>query len=416
MQRPSEKIQPLASLGYRNFRLLFIAQAFLQVGSGLRNIANAFQVYQITGDPRLLGLTFLFQGLPVLVMGLFGGSLADLVDRRILLQVVTAIQAVLVLFLALLTTSGNVEVWHIYAVTFAASLLDSTAHPAQQAMVPGFVPARHLMNAMALRSTASQAAMLAGPLAGGFIVETLGAGIAYLINAALFLPAIAAVALLRSPKAETTPRKAEIGLRFIFDGFLFTLRSPVLFAFLLLDAVTMVFGYYPAMMPVMAKDVLQVGAAGLGALLAAPAFGAMLGFVGILLLGNVREKGAVILAVTLAHAVALFLFAYSQWFALSLFLVALLGFLDSLSMTVRSTSFQLLARDEQRGRVMSVVFISAMGANSIGGAYLGLVTAWLGPRDALAIGALIAGMFALAMAVLRKDVRRFRTQESEPPR
>lgn len=409
MQTAIPRINPFASLGYRNFRLLFVAQLSLQTGSGLRNIVNAFQVYQITGDPRLLGLTFLFQGLPVLAMGLFGGSLADLVDRRILTQAVTVVQSVLVLLLALLTLSGQIEVWHIYAITFSASLLDSMAHPAQLAIIPSVVPATDLMNAMALRSTASQAAGLAGPLVGGLVVETLGAGTAYLINTALFLPAVISVALLNVPRT-ASPGKPKISLRFLFEGFLFTLRTPVLLAFLLLDVVTMVFGFYPAMMPVMASDELHVGAAGLGALLAAPACGAMLGFLGVLLLGNIRNKGALILGVTLAHAVALFMFAYSYWFLLSLLLAALLGFLDSLSVTVRSTTFQLLAREEQRGRVMSIIFICALSANSIGGAYLGMVTSWIGPRDALALGAVIAGAFALAVTLLSRDVRRFRTE------
>lgn len=414
MQLTKPKTRPLASLGYRNFRLLFIAQISLQTGSGLRNIANAFQVYQITGDPRLLGLTFLFQGLPVLAMGLFGGTLADLVDRRVLIQAVTVIQSALVLLLAGLTLSGAIEVWHIYAITFCASMLESLASPAQQAMIPGSVAPADLMNAMALRSTASQAAGLAGPLVGGLVVETLGAGIAYLINAALFLPAIVSVAMLQTTHAKgiAAPGKPRISMRFLFEGFHFTLRTPVLLAFLLLDIVTMVFGYYPAMMPVMAKDELHVGAAGLGVLLAAPALGAMLGFLGVLFVGNIRNKGALMLAVTLAHAVALFMFAYSHWFLLSLVLVALLGFLDSLSVTVRSTTFQLLAREEQRGRVMSVIFICAMSANSLGGAYLGLVTSWIGPRDALALGALIAGTFALGVALLGRNVRRFRTDES----
>lgn len=411
MQSESEeKIRPLASLGYRDFRYLFVGLAFLQVCSGLRNIANAFQVYQLTGDPRLLGLTFLFQGLPVLVMGLFGGSLADLVNRRILSQAVAVIQVALVLLLAGLTISGDIAVWHIYAVTLAASFLDSVSGPAQQAMIPAYVPPRHVMNATALRSTAHQVALLIGPLAGGFVVEVYGAGMAYLLNAALFVPAIVALALLSSPSRTATIRP-KFTLPFLFEGFLVVVRTPALLAFILLDTVTMVFGYYPAMMPVMAKDVLQVGAAGLGALVAAPAAGALLGFVGVLMLGNVRRKGAVIIAVSIAHAVVLLLFAYSPWFVVSLFLAALLGFLDSMSVTVRMATFQLVARDEQRGRVMSVLFVSATGANSLGGAYLGFVTSLLGPREALATGALVAGAFALLVLFLRKDVRRFRTDE-----
>jgi len=158
---------------------------------------------------------------------------------------------------------------------------------------------------------------------------------------------------------------------------------------------------------VFAKDVLQVGAAGLGMLLAAPALGAMLGFVGILLLGNIQRKGLVLLAVTMLHAVALYLFAYSTWLPLALFLVALLGFLDSMSVTVRMTAFQSLAPDHVRGRVMSVLFVAAVSSNSLGGAFLGFTTDALGVRDALAAGAIGAGVFAVLVAVFWKQVRRF---------
>ena len=184
-------------------------------------------------------------------------------------------------------------------------------------------------------------------------------------------------------------------------------HTPALLAFTLLDTVTMLLGFYPAMMPVFAKDVLQVGPAGLGALLSAPAFGALLGFVGILMLGNIQRRGLVLLVVTLLHAVALYLFAYSTWLPMALVLVALLGFLDSMSVSVRMTAFQTLAPDHVRGRVMSVLFVAAVSSNSLGGAFLGFTTEWLGVREALAAGAIGAGAFAVLVAVFWKQVRRF---------
>jgi MFS family permease len=206
-------------------------------------------------------------------------------------------------------------------------------------------------------------------------------------------------------RPEKTVTKPRLSWAFIFDGLRFTLKTPALLALVLLDTVTMVLGFYPAMMPVFARDVLQVGASGLGLLMAAPAFGAMLGFVGILLLGNIRKKGVVILAVTLGHAIVLFAFSQATWLPAAVVLVALLGLLDSMSMTVRSTSFSELAPDHVRGRVMSVLYISAVSANSLGGAYLGFATAALGPRDALGTGAIVAGVFTLLVAVFWKKVR-----------
>jgi len=402
----SIKPRPLAALAHRDFRLLFVAHPLILVGSGMRNVANAYQVYHLTGDARLLGLTFLFQGIPALVMGLVGGSLADLFDRRRLLQVVVALEAALALLLAILTFSGHIEVWHIYAVTFTCALLDSVTHPAQQALIPKLVPDKDLLNATALRSSTGQAAQLLGPLLGGGALQFMGAGTVYAANAMLLVPAFIALTLLhvREDKHRIRP---PLNLAFLFDGVAFVLRTPALLAFTLLDTVTMLLGFYPAMMPVFAKDVLQVGAAGLGMLLAAPALGAMLGFVGILLLGNIQRKGLVLLAVTMLHAVALYFFAYSTWLPLALFLVALLGFLDSMSVTVRMTAFQSLAPDHVRGRVMSVLFVAAVSSNSLGGAFLGFTTDALGVRDALAAGAIGAGVFAVLVAVFWKQVRRF---------
>ena len=400
------KAKPLAALAYRDFRLLFVAHPLILVGSGMRNVANAYQVYQITGDARLLGLTFLFQGIPALVMGLVGGSLADLFDRRRLLQVVVALEAALALLLAILTFSGHIEVWHIYAVTFTCALLDSVTHPAQQALIPKLVPEKDLLNATALRASTSQAAQLIGPLLGGGAIQVLGAGTVYAANAALLVPALIFLSMLhvREDRHRSRP---PLNLAFLFDGVAFVLRTPALLAFTLLDTVTMLLGFYPAMMPVFAKDVLQVGPAGLGALLSAPAFGALLGFVGILMLGNIQRRGLVLLVVTLLHAVALYLFAYSTWLPMALVLVALLGFLDSMSMSVRMTAFQTLAPDHVRGRVMSVLFVAAVSSNSLGGAFLGFTTEWLGVREALAAGAIGAGAFAVLVAVFWKQVRRF---------
>ncbi|MBK7951854.1 MAG: MFS transporter [Deltaproteobacteria bacterium] len=290
--------------------LLLVANSFVTAGSGMRGAVNAFQVYQITGDARLLGLTFLIQGLPSLVIGLFGGTLADVMDRRLLLRFAVGAQIVIALGLAWLTGTDRIEVWHIFVATFVGAGLQSLASPAQQALVPATVPGAELMNAMALLSAGGQAAMLLGPILGGALLDFSGAAIAYLVDALLILPALLALALLRI-RDEPTRRQVKLNLESIFEGLVFVFRTRVLLAFLLLDTVTMVIGYYPAMMPVIAKDVLAVGATGLGALLAAPAVGALLGFVGVLLLGNIRRKGAVIVAVSVAHGIVLAAFAWT---------------------------------------------------------------------------------------------------------
>ncbi len=379
---------------------------FSSTGLWMRNVANAWQVYAITESAALLGLTFLFQGLPALIMGLFGGTLADIVDRRKLLLVGMSLEVCLALALGVLTVSGNIQVWHIYAITFASSSIASAEHPARAALIPSLVPRRLILNATVLQSTTQQISLLLGPILAGVVMSGLGTSMAYFLNAALVVPALVAILRIRTTPARGEGRvKLNVGA--IFEGLLFAVRTRVLIAFLLLDTITMVLGYYPAMMPVFANDVFEVGPIGFGALLSAPAFGSILGFVAILAIGQVRRKGMLILAATVLHGIVLLLFAVSPWFLAALLLVAMLGLLDSMSVSVRQTSFQLLAPEHVRGRVVGLVYIFAVGSNSLGGTYLGLATALMGPRLAMGLGAAIAGGIALIVTATWRRVRDF---------
>lgn len=299
-----------------------------------------------------------------------------------LIKVTVCLQMLLAILLGVLTAIHYIQVWHIYAITFVASAIGSAEGPSRSALIPKLVPREHLMNATALQSTLGQMTMLLGPLLAGVVINSLGAAWAYFVNAALVAPAIVLIFRLHIPE-DAERRKVKLNLSPMFEGLAFTIRTRVLIALLLLDMVTMVFGYCPAMMPVFAKEVLKVGPQGLGVLLAAAPLGAMLGFVGLLLMGNIRRKGAVYLAVVGAHAVALLCFALSPWFLVSIGLVVILGFLDSISMAIRQVSFQILAPNQMRGRVMSVVGIFAISSNSLGGTWRGFITAAVGARMAL---------------------------------
>lgn len=402
------RISPLAALEHRDFRLLFCGAPFASAGLQMRSFANAFQVYQLTDSAALLGLTFLFQGIPALVTGLFGGTLADVFDRRLILKISVIGQILIALSLGLLTLSGYIQVWHIYFLTVAGSAIGTIDAPTRSALVPELVPQHKLMNAMSLQSTAGMAAGFAGALLGGVVVKGWGAAPAYFADATLILPALAAIWMLRVPP-KSNRRKVKLNLDSIFEGLLFTLKNQVLFGFILLDTVTMVLGFYPAMMVVFAEEVLKLGKFQTGLLLSATALGSALGFLGVLFVGNLRRKGLVIVLVCIGHAIALFCFAVSPWFILSFALVMVLGFMDSLSVTVRSTSFQLLAPDFMRGRVFSVLLIAAVSSNAAGGAVLGVETEFLGPRHALAYGAIGAGAFAICVGVFWKKVRDYQS-------
>ncbi len=402
-----ERIKPWASLQHRNFRLLWMGFPFSGVGLWMRNTTNAYQVYHLTDSETLLGLTFLFQGIPMVIVGLFGGTLADFLPKRTVIRTTMSLEVCLASLLATLTLSGSIEVWHIYVITFTSASLAACEHPARSALLPKLVPRHLLLNATTLTSFGFSSAMLLGPVLGGVLIDTAGPGWSYVINAFLIVPGIIAITLLKVAD-EGQRAKLRLNLATLFEGLIFVMRTRILIIMVLLDVVTMIFGYYPALMPVFAKDVLGVGGTGLGALLAASPLGALLGLMVLLTLGNLERKGLVLIGVTIAHGVVLIAFAASPWFGLSLVLIALLGLVDSISVSVRQTSFQLVAKDENRGRVASLVGLVAQSSNSLGGAYLGLAAALMGPQLSLTIGGAIGAGFAIVLALSYPKLRQFK--------
>lgn len=395
-----------ASLKFRDYRLLFLSTPFSSAGQGMQSLANAWQVYELTQSSTQLGLTFLFQGIPSIVMSLFGGTLADKFDRRRLINISQAFHLSMAIFLAVITLTGVVRVWHIFTITFLISTVGSLTAPARSALMPDLVPRAYLLNATTLMTTGSRLSMMTAPLLGGVVIGALGAGSAYIFNAFLMLPAIIAIAMVKIP-LNPNARKVRFNLPAIFEGLRFAISSQVLLLLLLMDTITQVLGYYPAMMPVIAKEVLAVGPTGLGILLTAPAVGEFVGFAGVLTLGNIRRKGAVLVATIVVYCALLVVFAQSEWFIFSLLILGLLGAVDAVSMAIRQTSLQLLAPDDKRGRVLALTSVFAVGGNSIGGAYLGLIAGFVGIQTALAMGGIIAGAFALSVGIFSRKVRKF---------
>lgn len=400
------KIKPWESLKHRDFRLLWMGFPFSGVGLWMRNTTNAWQVYHLTDSETLLGLTFLFQGIPTVIVGLFGGTLADFLPKNLVIRTTMSFEMCLAILLAILTLSGHIEVWHIYAITFTSSALAACEHPARAALLPKLVPRHLLLNATTLTAFGFNTASLVGPVLAGGLIDTAGPGWSYVVNAFLVLQAIIALSLMRLTN-EGQRAKLRLNVATIFEGLIFAIRTRILIIMILLDVVTMIFGYYPALMAVFAKDVLHVGGTGLGALLAAAPLGAMAGLLLLLAIGNVERKGRMLIIVTIIHGIGLIAFAASPWFGLSIILIALLGLVDSISVSVRQTSFQLVAKDENRGRVVSLVGLVAQSSNSLGGAYLGLAAALMGPQLSLAIGGAIGAGFALIMAVAYPKLREF---------
>jgi MFS family permease len=374
------------------------------VGSQISTVAVAWQVYEITNSPFQLGLTGLFRALPVMILSIPGGIVADRMDRRRLLIITQGLAALLALALGLLTSAGQVRVWHIYAVTFLSGAISIFDTPARTAMIPALVPAEHLASAYALNITWRQTATLAGPFLGGICISAFGLAASYYIDAASFLTVILCLFLMRA-RSSVPAEKKESPLESVRVGFNFIRENSVILALMSMDTCVNFFGAYRSMMPVFARDILGMGPTGLGALLGVPAFGALVGSGIVMAMGNPKHKGKLIIWVTLLYTAGLIGFALSRSLALSLLIVFCLGLLDAIGETLRDTLVQLMTPDRMRGRVKSFdqVFMSA--GTYIGHAQIGTAATFLGVPGALILGGCLGSAAVLLIAKYARSLR-----------
>lgn len=365
------RIRPWTALTNPQFRLLWIGQVLGAFGQPMREVANQWVVWKLSGSALQLGLIGLFRLVSLVLVSFLGGALADMVDRKKLLVASQSVNMLMGAVTAVLAATGHIQVWHIYAVTLGSAAAMALDQPARVSLIPALVPRAHLMNAMTLNTISRHGAMLVGPTLGGLVIAWKGAELAYGINTLGFIPVIGALLLLRPPpvvrhgdRPRLNPGEMAEGLRFIWS-------TPIILSFILFDVAAMLFASYRSLLPIFAEVVLGKGAAGYGLLVSAPAFGFLIGTAVLLLAGDIRRKGMVVLVSVLLYAVATGLFAISRSYLLSLLLIVVVGGLDSIGTVMRQTTLQLLVPDRIRGRATAVLHVFALGSPSGGQALMG---------------------------------------------
>lgn len=395
-----------ASLGYRDYRLLFLVSLFATTAQQMRQTQNLFQVYELSGSAFQLGLTGLAQGIPLFALGLFGGTLADFVDRKKLLLITAAGNLGVAVALGILTLIGAIHVWHILVGTALTSAFNIVLNPTRMALISKLVPRSHLTNAVSLNSSVSQAAHFVGPMIAGVSLEWMDIGNSYLFNALFYFPAAIGIILIQTSGAPDG-QKETFSIGSFLGGLRFLFSEPIVLAMVVLDFIVAGVGYYRPLLPIFAKDILSVGPAGFGILSSAPAVGGIIGTVILLLIRDVEHKGLLALWSFLSYAVAVGFFALSSNFWLSAFLLGFLGLVNSLQAVMRQTTFHLLTPDQVRGRAFAVFNMFSQGANSVGATSVGFMAALLGAPGSLLFGCAVGSILTLAFWAALPGLRRF---------
>lgn len=392
------------ALRYRNYRLYWTGLLLSVMAQTMEWVALAWLVLELTNSPASLGLTGLAQALPRMALVFVGGVLADRMDRRLLIVAAQGLGAALYLVLATLVVLGLVQVWHVMAFAVGLGCIRAFDTPSRQAILPHMVPRGELPTALALGNLAWDLPRPVGPAAAGVLIALIGVGQTFYVAGSALVLATILFAMLQAPKPP--PQGAEAGmLRSILAGLAFIRRNQIFYALMGLTFFNSVFGMsVQFLVPVFARDVLQVGSEGYGFLQTATGVGSAAGSLLAASLVRRAATGRRILVGAAAFGLLLVGFAFSTSYPLSLALVFCAGAANIVYMVAIATALQLRLPDEYRARVMGVYSLT-WSLMPLGGTISGTIAEFYGAPVALAIGgSLVAGM-ALLVAVALPRVR-----------
>lgn len=399
---PAPRFSTFRSLQkHPNFRLYWIGAGLSNVGTWMQMVAQGWLVYELTRSTLLLGLVSFAGSIPILVLALYGGVLADRMERRRLMIVTQTGMMLLAFLLAAVTFRGVVTVWHIMAIAFLNGCVNAINAPVRQSIVADLVPREDLQNAIALNSVQFQGSRMLGPALAGATLAAFGPSWCFFINGVSFLTVIVALFLLKVPPLP--PRRAGSALRNVEEGLRYVWKDPTILTLLLVAAIPSLFGQpYQAMLPAVAGGVLHTGATGLGLLQSAAGAGAVVGALIVASSSNLKRRGNLQLRMLLLFGVSLGFFSLSHWLAVSVPIIFVIGLASMAYNSLNMTFIQSLVSDEMRGRVMSLLTLMTLGLQPLGGLQAGIIGDRFGVSVALMFGAGICALVSLIAANSRR--------------
>ena len=404
---PAGRLPALAAPTFRTF----LAAAFVgNIGAWMGTTAQGWLVLGLTDSAAALGVASAAGSAPVLFLSLLAGVLADRLDRRLIMVGAQVAGAIVAAALALLTMTGVVAYWHVLVLAVLAGSATALAMPTFQAIVSTLVPAGAIGNAVALNSAQFNLSRILGPVVAGAAIAAGGQALAFWLNALAL--GVVAVVLWRLPlaSASASATRAEASMwSNLLDGLRYVRADRMVLVLLVLAAVPglLMLNYLP-LLPVYARDILDIGAGGLGVLTAAIGVGALVGAHGVAVLRPGGGSGRLVLVGLAVASVALITFALSTVLVVSLVALAVLGAAQVAYYATTNTLLQVIVPPRLRGRVMSLYILTSWGAIPLGNLLAGFVAERYGAPAALAAGGLITLGVAVVVGLTYHPLRRAR--------
>ena len=400
-----------AALKHRNFRLFFVGQLVSLTGTWMQSTAQGWLVYQLTGSKILLGTVAAVGTLPMLLLSLWGGSVADRHSKRTVVFYTQTGMMLTAFVFAALVGSGHIQTWHILALAALGGVAMAFDMPARQAFMVEMTSHEDLMNAISLNSSIVNGARVVGPAVAGLLMASVGITWCFILNGVSFIAVIVGLLMMRLPQF-VPPKNPHSTGRHVLEGFRYVAAHRRVRTLLLLFGVVGVFGWsYAVLLPAYATDILHVGESGYGVLLSANGFGALLGALTVATWGSRVRPRLMILGGLWLFSAMLVLLAVVRWYPLVRACLDVGGWGRLLYFSTTNTLIQSIVSNAMRGRVMGVWALVFGGMMPMGGIESGFLSHAVGVPWTITVGALIC---AGAGLVTWWAVRRNPTTAREP--
>jgi MFS family permease len=352
----------------------------------MQGIAQGWLLFDLTSSPFYLGLFSSLRMVMLLSFFILGGIMSDRIDRRKVMLAIQWISALTALGLALLVSTHTIRVWHIFVLGAITSTTWAFEQPVRQALLPQLVRREDLVNALALNAVTWNGAGLLGPSLVGLSVSYIGIGGCFYVNVISYLAVIGALMRMHVPNVVHHQHASVI--QSLTEAFGYVRRENVIMTFLTVSAIFNIFGRsYVTLLPVFAKDVLQLGASGFGFISAGPGLGTIIGSFTLASLGRVEAKPARMVGLLVGFTTCLFSFAVSRDARLAFGFLVAVGALSTLFETLLNTSIQLRVEEAFRGRVSGFYGLTGGGLREFGGMQAGFIAEWTSAPVAISAGA-----------------------------
>ena len=395
------KIGAFRALSYPDYFWFWSSYFVSNVGSWMQSVAQGWLLFELTSSPFYLGLFSALRMVLLLSFFVLGGLMSDRWERRKVMLWIQVISALTALGLALLVSFKAIQVWHIFVLGAITSTTWAFEQPVRQALIPQMVKREDLVNALALNAVTWNGAGLLGPSLVGLSVGTIGIDGCFYVNVVSYLAVIGALMQMHVPPNRSYGHRATV-LQSLLDGFGYVRREKVIATFLLVSAIFNIFGRsFITLLPVFAKEILRIGASGLGFIAAGPGLGTIIGSLSLASLGRVEPKHSILMTILLTFSLTLFAFAASTDFRIAFTCLVVVGALSTVFETLLNTSIQLRVVEAYRGRVMGFYGLTAGGLREFGGMQAGFLAEWSSAPFAIEAGAVILAVIGLIFLGVR---------------